>query len=50
MALHTAAALANQFQRSVLLMEGDRRSGVLSILLNRETPRGLAGALQEAAS
>lgn len=47
-ALHTAAALANQFQRSVLLMEGDRRSGVLSILLNRETPRGLAGALQEA--
>lgn len=47
-ALHTAAALANEFHRSVLLVEGDRRSGVLSILLNRETPRGLAGALQDA--
>jgi pilus assembly protein CpaE len=46
--LHTAAALANEFQRSVLLVEGDRRSGVLSILLNRETPRGVAGALLEA--
>ena len=47
-ALHTAASLANEFQRSVLLVEGDRRSGVLSILLNRETPRGVAGALLEA--
>lgn len=47
-ALHTAAALAREFQRKVLLLEGDRRSGVLSILLDRETPRGLSGALQDA--
>ena len=47
-ALHSAAALANEFQRKVLLLEGDRRSGVLSMLLNLQTPRGVAGALQDA--
>ena len=47
-ALNTAAALANHFQRKVLLLEGDRRSGVFSIMLNLEAHRGISGALQEA--
>src|SRR5579862_5810593 len=46
-ALNTAAALA-QGNKKVLLMECDRRSGVLSILLNLENPLGLPQALQNA--
>jgi pilus assembly protein CpaE len=33
-ALNTAAAVANSLNKSVLLIEADRRSGVLSIILN----------------
>jgi pilus assembly protein CpaE len=48
--LNTAAALANQLQQKVLLLEADRRSGALSIMLNIEPHRGLPQALQQAAS
>ncbi len=47
-ALHTAAAMANEFGRSTLLLEGDRRSGVFSILLDLQAKHGMAGALQAA--
>ncbi len=45
-ALNTAAALANSLSKSVLLIESDLRSGVLSILLNLQNRSGLSEALQ----
>ena len=45
-ALNTAGALVNHFGRKVLLVECDRRSGVLSIMLNLQTRLGLSDALQ----
>lgn len=44
-ALNTAAILANRLENSTLLLETDRRSGVLSILLNVEDRGGLPKAL-----
>ncbi len=49
-AMNTAAALANQLQKKVLLLEADRRSGPLAIMLNLERHRGLPQALTGAAS
>jgi len=46
-ALHTAVALA-ELHKKVLLIESDRRSGVLSIRLNISNRRGLAEALEKA--
>lgn len=46
-ALQTAASLANDFGRKVLLLEADRRSSVFSIMLNLENRRGLSSALQD---
>jgi pilus assembly protein CpaE len=48
--MNTAAALANQLQKKVLLLEADRRSGPLAIMLNLERHRGLPQALTSAAS
>jgi pilus assembly protein CpaE len=45
-ALNTAGALVSHFGRKVLLVECDRRSGVLSIMLNLQTRLGLSDALQ----
>ena len=47
-ALNTAAALANDLEQRTLLIEADRRSGVLSMLLDVENQGGLAGALAHA--
>ena len=47
-ALHTAAALASDLQKKVLLIESDRRSGVISIMLNQNNRTGLSDALQSA--
>ena len=47
-ALNTAGALVSQFGSKVLLVECDRRSGALSIMLNVETRNGLTDALQNA--
>jgi MinD-like ATPase involved in chromosome partitioning or flagellar assembly len=44
-AIHTAAGLARSFPKNVLLIEGDRRSGVYSIMLNLEGRQGLDNAL-----
>jgi pilus assembly protein CpaE len=49
-ALNTAAALANQLRHKVLLLEADRRSGALAIMLDLQSHRGLAQALQQAAA
>ncbi len=49
-AINTAAALANQLHKRVLLLEADRRSGPLAIMLNLERHRGLPQALTGAAS
>ena len=49
-AINTAAALANQLHKKVLLLEADRRSGPLAIMLNLERHRGLPQALSSAAS
>jgi pilus assembly protein CpaE len=49
-AMNTAAALANQLQKKVLLLEADRRSGPLAIMLNLERHRGLPQALNSASS
>ncbi|MDP8989566.1 MAG: hypothetical protein M3N41_05725 [Acidobacteriota bacterium] len=49
-ALNTAAAVANQLHRKVLLLEADRRSGALAIMLNLEPHRGLPHALESAAA
>jgi pilus assembly protein CpaE len=48
-ALNTAAALANRTEgkKPVLLIEGDRRSGVFSILLNLKDHAGLPEALKD---
>jgi pilus assembly protein CpaE len=45
-ALNTASALAINLGKKVLLVEADRRSGVLSILLDLKYQRGLSDALQ----
>jgi MinD-like ATPase involved in chromosome partitioning or flagellar assembly len=47
-ALNAAAALADGLAKKVLLIEGDRRSGILSIMLNLENRLGLSEALQQA--
>ena len=44
-AIHTAAGLAKSFPKNVLLIEGDRRSGVYSIMLNLDGRQGLDNAL-----
>lgn len=49
-AMNTAAALTNQLQKKVLLLEADRRSGPLAIMLNLERHRGLPQALNGASS
>lgn len=45
--LNTAAALANNLNKRTLLIEGDRRSGALSILLDVEAQGGLPFVLEE---
>jgi MinD-like ATPase involved in chromosome partitioning or flagellar assembly len=45
--LNTAAALTQSISKSVLLIEADRRSGVLSIMLNQQARSGLAEALAQ---
>jgi pilus assembly protein CpaE len=45
-AIHTAAGLAGSFSKKVLLVEGDRRSGVYSIMLNLNNRQGLDNALK----
>jgi pilus assembly protein CpaE len=47
-ALNTAAALVSHLGKKVLLIEADRRSGVLSILLNLQHREGLTEALEHA--
>jgi cellulose biosynthesis protein BcsQ len=47
-ALNTAAALANDLNHRTLLMETDRRSGTLSILLDVEGREGLEEVLAQA--
>jgi pilus assembly protein CpaE len=47
-ALHVAAALADTHAKKVLLIESDRRSGILSIMLNLQNRSGLSEALQQA--
>ena len=47
-AVNTAAALANQIHKKVLLLEADRCSGPLAIMLNLERHRGLPQALTNA--
>jgi len=47
--LNTAAALTGILNQRTLLIEADRRSGVLSILLNLRPAKGLAEALGHAA-
>jgi Mrp family chromosome partitioning ATPase len=47
-ALNTAAALANDLKQRTLLVEADRRSGALSILLDVEDRGGLAEVLAHA--
>ncbi len=49
-ALNTAAAMANALERKTLLIETDRRSGVLSILLNVEERGSLSAALEQSGS
>jgi pilus assembly protein CpaE len=47
-ALHTAAAVVAELDKKVLLIESDRRSGVLGIMLNKSNRTGLSEALQMA--
>jgi pilus assembly protein CpaE len=47
-ALNVAAALAESHGKKVLLVESDRRSGILSIMLNLKNRSGLSEALQQA--
>jgi Flp pilus assembly CpaE family ATPase len=47
-ALNVAAALAANHAKKVLLVESDRRSGILSIMLNLKNRSGLSEALQQA--
>jgi pilus assembly protein CpaE len=49
-ALNATGTLASRFGRKVLLLECDRRSGALSIMLNVENRSGLSDALQSAAT
>ncbi len=49
-ALNTAAAVANNLNKKVLLVESDRRSGVFSIMLNLKNRFGLSEALQNASA
>ncbi len=49
-AINTAAALANQLRQKVLLLEADRRSGPLAIMLDLERHGGLPQALAGAAT
>jgi Flp pilus assembly CpaE family ATPase len=49
-ALHTAAAVAGSLDKKVLLIESDRRSGVLGIMLNQSNRTGLPDVLQMAGS
>ena len=48
--LNTAAAVANQLHQKVLVLEADRRSGALALMLNLQSNRGLPHALQQAGS
>jgi pilus assembly protein CpaE len=48
--LNAAAAVANQMQKKVLLLEADRRSGPLAIMLNLERHPGLPQALSGVAT
>jgi Flp pilus assembly CpaE family ATPase len=48
--VNTAAALASQLHQRVLLLEADRRSGAIALMLNLEPHRGLPQALHDAAS
>lgn len=47
-ALNVAAALADRHAKKVLLIESDRRSGILSIMLDLKNRSGLSEALQQA--
>jgi pilus assembly protein CpaE len=47
-ALNVAAALAEHHSKKVLLVESDRRSGILSIMLDLKNRSGLSEALQQA--
>jgi pilus assembly protein CpaE len=47
-ALHTAAALANELGKKVVLIDSDRRSGIISLLLDLEKRTSLARALERA--
>jgi pilus assembly protein CpaE len=49
-ALHAAAALASTLDKKVLLIDTDRRSGVLGIMLNKQNRTGISEALQQAGS
>jgi pilus assembly protein CpaE len=49
-AINTAAAVANHLHKKVLVVEADRRSGPLAIMLNLERHRGLPQALTGAAN
>ena len=48
MALNTAGALANHLGKKVILIDSDRRSGIISILLNLARRNGLLEALRRA--
>jgi pilus assembly protein CpaE len=47
-ALNTAGALANHLGKKVILIDSDRRSGIISILLNLAKRNGLLEALRRA--
>jgi pilus assembly protein CpaE len=49
-ALHTAAGVAASLDKKLLLIESDRRSGVLGIMLNQSNRTGLSDVLQMAGS
>lgn len=49
-ALNTAGALARQCEKKVLLVDADRRSGVIGTLLNLDQTSGLAEALEQSAA
>ena len=45
-AVHLAAALSNSLKKKVLLIEADRRSGPLAVMLNLEKQKGIPDALE----
>ncbi|MBX9603230.1 MAG: hypothetical protein K2X35_19660 [Bryobacteraceae bacterium] len=49
-ALNVAGALARQGESKVLMIDADRRSGVIGTLLNLDHQTGVAGALEQASS